>query len=126
MSVVKVGPAVVLLLGVTSVAGGAPQLVTPIMDGPSAGVACHLLLLPSQTASKTGRIEMMQAGTFGNPASVVGDSGERAIVPGESVTIGTSSGPARAFCQFTVDGPKKAWRGSICTNDQNQSCLTAN
>jgi hypothetical protein len=87
MSLVKVGPAVVLLLGVTSVARGAPQLVTPIMDGPSAGVACHLLLLPSQTASKTARVELMEAGIFGDPASVVGDSGETTLVPGESLSI---------------------------------------
>jgi hypothetical protein len=68
----------------------------------------------------------MEAGIFGDPASVVGDSGETTLVPGESLNIGSSSGPSRAFCQFTVDGPKKAWRASICTNDQNQSCLTAN
>ena len=126
MSLVKVATAAVLLLAVTSVARGAMQLITPMMDAPAAGVACHLLLLPSQTQSKTGRIEILSAGLFGDPASSIVDSGERTAVPGESINIGTSSGPPRAFCQFTVDGPKKAWRGSICTNDQNQSCLTAN
>jgi hypothetical protein len=125
MNLVKVGTAAVLVLAVTSVARGA-QLVTPVMDAPVAGVACHLLLLPSQTQSKTGRVEILSAGSFGNPASSIADSGERTVVPGEAISIGTSSGPSGAFCKFTVDSPEKAWRGSICTNDQNQSCLPAN
>jgi hypothetical protein len=126
MGLAKLGTAVALLLAVTSVSRGA-SFVTPVMEGPSAGVACHLLLLPSQAQSKAGRVELMSAGALADdPASPVGDSGEQTVVPGGSINIGTSSGPSRAFCQFTVDGPKKAWRGSICTNDQNQSCLTGN